>query len=165
MKTQWYLIRTKAGEERRAQEQLNRISKDVLRPLIKTRVRRSGRLVESVSPLFPCYLFALLDLAHEWGNVRYTRGVRELVCFGGEPAVVPEPIVHELKERCAIGPLELPTRQLSPGERVRVVDGPLRELEGVFERYLSGPERVAILLSVVGGARILLSARMVAAVA
>jgi len=53
------------------------------------------------------------------------------------------------------------TRQtFGKGERVMVVDGPFRGFEAIFQRYLSGPERVAILLNAVesGGLRVVLSA-------
>jgi hypothetical protein len=45
-----------------------------------------------------------------------------------------------------------------------VVDGPFRGFEAIFERYLSGTERVAILLSAVeaSGLRVVLSATAVA---
>jgi len=166
MKKEWYLLRTKAGEERRAQAQLSRLAADVLLPLMKVRVRRWGRMVESVGPLFPCYLFALFDLEREYRQVRYARGVRELPRFGAQPPVVAEWIVSELKQRCAGGPLELPKRMLVPYERVMVIDGPFREFEGIFERYLSGLERVAILFSMMGaGARAVLPASMVVPVA
>ena len=166
MEKQWYLLRTKAGEERRAQEQLSRLAADVLLPLMKVRVRRRGRIVESVGPLFPCYLFAMFDLEGEYRQVRYTRGVRELPRFGAQPEFVPEWIISELKQRCMGGPLELPKRILAPFERVMVIDGPFRNFEGIFERYLSGQERVAILFTMMGaGARALLPASMVLPVA
>jgi transcription elongation factor/antiterminator RfaH len=158
----WYLLRTKPGDEARARAQVGRLAADVMLPLAKVRVRRWGRLVESVTPLFPCYLFARLDLTREYGRIRYTRGVRELVHFGAQAAIVPEWTISELKRRCAAGPVELPARELAPGERVRVVAGPLRDFEGIFERPLSGGERIAILLSLIGGAvRTMLPASMV----
>ena len=166
MSKQWYLLRTKAGEERRAQAQLSRLVADVLSPLMKVRVRRWGRMVDSVGPLFPCYLFARFDLEREYGQVRYPRGIRDIPRFGAQPAVVPEWIVGELRQRCTGGPLELPKRMLVTHERVMVIDGPFREFEGIFERYLSGQERVAILFSMMGaGARAVLPARMVVPVA
>jgi transcriptional antiterminator RfaH len=159
---QWYLLRTKAGEESRAYAQVRRLAADVALPLAKVRVYRWGRLVESVAPLFPCYLFALFDLTREYGRIRYTRGLRDVVRFGGQPAIVPEWTISELKRRCAAGPVELPTRELLRGQRVRVAAGPFRDFEGIFERPLSGGERIAILLSVVGGGvRTLLPATMV----
>ena len=46
------------------------------------------------------------------------------------------------------------------GQAVRVVDGPFRGFEAIFERYLSGAERVAILLSTIEntGPRVVLPA-------
>lgn len=161
-KEEWYLLRTKAGEERLAQDQVSRLAAEVLLPLIKVHVRRWNQIVESIAPLFPGYLFARFDLDGEYSRLRYTRGMRGVVCFGEEPAVVPERIIGELKQRCAQGPVELPRRRFSAGERVMVVDGPFRQVEGLFERYLSGAERVAILLSVLGvGARAMVPASMV----
>ncbi len=162
MDERWYLMQTKAGQERRAQVQVALIAEDVLLPLIRTAVRRWGAVTESVAPLFPCYLFARFDFESEWRSVRYARGVRTVVCFGTEPAVVPDWIIVDFKERCAQGPLELLRRPLSEGERVRVIGGPFQEFEGIFERHLSGAERVAVLLSVMGvGARTVLPASAV----
>jgi transcriptional antiterminator RfaH len=160
--TEWYLLRTKAGKERIAHDQLSCLAVDTLLPLVKVPVRRWGRMVESVIPLFPCYMFGLFEMEREYNRLRYTRGLVGVVSFGGQPAVVPAPIISGLKQRCAGGPVQLPKRPLRSGERVTVVDGPLREFEGIFERYLSGPERIAILLSVMGaGARVVLNASMV----
>jgi len=141
--------------------QVSRLVADVLLPLVKVRVRRCNRMVASVAPLFPCYMFALLDFERESARLRYTRGLREIVRFGDVPAVVPDWIIGELKQRCAYGPLELPRRRLLPHESVRVAEGPLRDLEGIFEDYLSGSERVVLLLSLMGGARALLPGDMV----
>lgn len=165
MSSEWYLLRTKAGEERRAYDQVSQVAGKVLLPLMKVRVRRWNRMVESVVPLFPCYLFAMFDLTREYKLVRYAGGVRDLLRFGAEAPVVPQWIINEFQQRCAGGPLELPRRMLVPNEPVRVIDGPLREFEGIFERYLSGTERVAILFSMMGaGARAVMPASMVSPV-
>jgi transcriptional antiterminator RfaH len=165
-KLQWHLLRTKAGEERRARDQVSRVTTEVLLPLVRVRVRRWERMTDSVAALFPGYLFARFDLERDYSQLRYTRGVRQIVCFGAEFAIVPQWIVDELTVRCAKGPIELAPRRLVAGERVIVIDGPFRQFEGIFERHLSGPERVAILLSVMGaGARAVLPASMVAPLA
>jgi transcriptional antiterminator RfaH len=162
MAVEWYLVRTKAGEERRANEHLTRFAAETFFPLMKVRVRRWGKLVEVIVPLFACYLFAVFDLEREYNRVRHTSGVQYVVHYGVQPAVVPEWIVRELKARCAKGPIEIPKRELLAGEPVRVVGGPFREFEGIFERNLSGLERVAIFLSAMGvGARVVMPASMV----
>jgi transcriptional antiterminator RfaH len=160
--TRWFLFGTNTGKERIAVSQLERVAADVLLPLIQLRVRRRGKLVQSVGPLFPGYLFAMFDFERDYGQVRFARGVRELVRCGPRPAVVPEWIVTQLKRRCAEGPLELTKPTLIPSERVVVVDGPFRDFEGIFERYISGKERVAVLLSAMNArAHAVLPAHMV----
>ncbi|HJU10039.1 MAG TPA: transcription termination/antitermination NusG family protein [Candidatus Binataceae bacterium] len=164
-KPQWHLLRTKAGEERRARDQVSLVSAEVLLPLVRVNVRRWSRMTESVVALFPGYMFAQFDL-EQYGRLRYTRGVRQIVRFGEETPIVPQWIIDELKRRCANGPIELPSRRLVAGQRVIVIDGPFRQFEGIFERHLSGPERVAVLLSVMGaGRRAVLPASMVAPLA
>ena len=86
--TEWYLVRTKMGEERKAETLLGDIVDRTLLPLGKTKLRHTGRVAERVSPLFPCYLFALFSLAHKAREIRYTPGVREIVRFGEQAAVV-----------------------------------------------------------------------------
>jgi transcriptional antiterminator RfaH len=149
---QWHLVRTKAGEERRARDQAARLAAEVLLPMVRVRVHRWGRPTQSIAALFPGYMFARFH-PERFTLLRYTRGVRQIVCFGEEAAIVPQWIIDELKLRCADGPVELPARRLIPGERVIVTDGPLRQFEGIFERHLSSAERVAILLSVMGSCR------------
>jgi len=53
---------------------------------------------------------------------------------------------------------------MGSGDKVRVVEGPFRGFEAIFERYLSGAERVAILLSTIeaSGVRMVLPASAVA---
>ncbi len=148
--------------ERRLRDRLSCMVDNVLLPLMKKRVRRWSRMVESVAPLFPCYLFASFDFERDWKDIRTTSGLRDLVCSGGAPARVPERIIAGLKERCGSGPVELPPPQRSPGQLLRVASGPFEGFEAIFMQSLSGSERVVVLLSMMGvGARAVLSSSMV----
>src|SRR5208283_3134980 len=86
----WFLLKTNVGKERVAVGQVKRVAADVLLPLMQIRVRRWDKLVPTVRPLFPSYLFAMFHFEQHYGQVRYARGVRELVCFGSQPAIVQE---------------------------------------------------------------------------
>lgn len=145
----WYLVHTKAGKEGSVRDQLSGWLPEVLLPTLKVRVRRWTKLVTTVAPLFPCYLFAAVE--RDLGRVSYTSGVREVVRGGGEPLVVPFPIVEQLKERCARGPIELAVKPLQKGDSVIIAGGVLHDFEAVFDQYLSGPQKVAILLSSMTG--------------
>jgi transcription elongation factor/antiterminator RfaH len=162
MTSKWYLVRTKAGEEQRAIQGLKRCSEETFLPLVKTRIHRWGKIVESVAPLFTCYLFARIEIENNYNQVRHTSGVQYIVQYGGEFALVPPWMIDDLKTRCINGPLRLSVCKFQSGDMVRVVKGPFQQFDGIFERQLSSTERVAILLSVMGaGTRVVLSADMI----
>jgi transcriptional antiterminator RfaH len=149
----WYLLRTKTGAERIAQEQLRTVVERTLLPLAKTQIRQRERSFERVAPLFPCYLFAFFPLAETARRIRYTPGVRDVVRFGERAATVPRWVIEQLTLRCEQGPVDLTRPPLLHGAAVRVVDGPFRHLDAVFDEYLTGVERVAVLLSVMNAER------------
>lgn len=162
--TAWYLIRTKTGKERWVKDQLQTTVPEVFLPLLRGKVPRWGRMAMSVGPLFPCYVFARFDLQRSYFEVKYMPGVRGIVSAGSDPLAVPTTIVTEIRRRGVDDVVEIPEKPLGNGDRVLVVEGPFRGFEAIFERYLSGAERVAILLSAIeaGGLRVLLPASAVA---
>jgi transcription antitermination factor NusG len=54
--------------------------------------------------------------------------------------------------------VQVQEKRFGKGEQVRIVEGPFRGFEAIFERYLSSADRVAILLHSVDarGLRVLL---------
>ncbi len=155
----WYLVRTKPHKELWVRDQLAAFSTEIFLPLLRTHRRRKT----IVAPLFPCYLFARFDLRNNYFSVKYTPGVQGLVSAGREPLAVPAAIIEELARRGKDGAVELPPKAFGRGERVRVVEGPFRGFEAIFERYFSSSERVAILLDAVAsqGVRVVLPAEFV----
>ena len=149
----WYLLRTKTGAERIAERQLANLVESTLVPLGKMQIRQGTRMVECVAPIFPCYLFAFFSLATSAHRVRYTPGVRDIVWFGDQAAVVPDWVIDHLTFRYGDGPVALSKPRLSHGAAVKLVGGPFGELDAIFDRYLSGAERVAVLMSVMNAER------------
>jgi transcriptional antiterminator RfaH len=167
MVSDWYLIRTKTGAERTAHEQLKHVVERSLLPLTKTQIRQGDRTFQRVGPLFPCYLFAFFSLGRTARQIRYTPGVRNVVEFGGQAATVPVWVIEELISRCAEGPVELSKApSLSIGTPVKVLRGPFREFDAVFDGYCSRTERAAVLLSIMNEQRrVVMPATMVTAAA
>jgi len=158
----WYLVRTKTGAERTANEQLKQVVGRTLLPLATTQIRQGDRTFQRVSPVFPCYLFAYCDLGRAAKQIRYTPGVRDIVRFGEQAAVVPPWVIDELITKCAEGPVDLSNPRLSIGAPVQVVRGPFHKFDAVFDGYCSGTERVAVLLSVMNAERrVIMPATMV----
>lgn len=140
----WYLIQCKPKQDARAQEHLHRQAFTCFRPTHCVTRLRAGRKQQHDESLFPGYLFIHLDQVNDnWLPIRSTRGVSQLVCFGGQPAAIADELVEELKQRLT-SPL-LPEPDLSAGDRVRIKSGNLKELEAIFLAK-DGTERVLILL-------------------
>lgn len=126
-------------------------------PLLTTAAPFSN-LTQSAAPLFSQYVFVRCDLAIHYFQIRYTPGVVSFVAAGPDPLPVPDVIIESIRARCIDGVLHLNPKPFRPGEQVRIVAGPFRGLDAIFERYLSGPERVAILLSAIEGSNLRLIA-------
>jgi transcriptional antiterminator RfaH len=157
-RVEWYLVRTKSNKERWVGEQLSRKIPETYVPLLEARTSHWGRPAWSVLPLFPCYIFARFDLQAQYFDVRYQPGIQGIVSAGRDPLVVPIAVVDEIKQRSVNGLVRIQPKPFDRGERVRVTEGAFRGFEAVFERYLSGTERVAILLRTVedSGVRVVL---------
>lgn len=149
----WYLLRTESDGERLAEQQLAKLVESALLLLGRTRFRQRDRMIERTVPLFPSYLFAFFSLAALARRIRYASGVRQIVQFGGQAAMVPGWVINYLMARCGDRLIELSRGSKRPGALVRLIAGPFREFDAVFDGYLGGAERVAVLLSVMNRTR------------
>jgi len=150
----WYAVCCKPRQETVAEENLLRQGFHVYLPRIRIRHRRRGQWIEAVEALFPRYVFIRIDpRQRSTASVRSTRGVVGLVRFGGQPAVVPDLVMDALRERedAASGLHQDKRAQFSAGEPVKIVDGPLAGMEGVFTQQ-DGEKRVIVLLELLGKA-------------
>jgi transcriptional antiterminator RfaH len=163
-RVEWYLVRTKSGKERWVHEQLSERVTGAFLPLLEARTSQWGRPAWSVLPLFPCYVFANFDLEARYFDVKYLPGVQGIVSAGRDPLAVPIAVIDEIKRRGVDGVVRIEPKAFEPGERVHIVEGPFRGFETIFERYLSGAERVALLLTAIdaNGVRVVLPASSVA---
>lgn len=148
MSEQWYALNVKPHKERMVSEWLeNQEEMEIFFPAM--RVEPVNPRSSKIRPYFPGYLFVRLDLSEEGQNaLRWTPGTRGLVRFGDVPAVVPENLIHELRKRIIelnkVGGRNRP--QYSPGDRVRITEGPFSGYQAIFDEELQDDERVQVLL-------------------
>jgi len=143
-------IQTKAGDEGRAEINLSHQGIETFLPLYKVHQFNFGRVVEKKKPLFPNYLFARFDLSIHYYKVKWTRGVSRIVGFGDSPSPVPEEVIKAIKNRIGKDNLIELDDHWQEGDRVQVISGPLKGLQGLFQKRLSDRERVRILLDMLG---------------
>ncbi len=145
IESEWFVVRSKPRREEYAQRQLIRRGVETFLPRIAERGKaRRGEPV--VSPLFPGYLFARLDLETQYTSVIWTPGVHSMVSFGGTPVPLETEVLDFLRRRCGSHGLIVATPRFEPGQEVRVVDGPLAGLHGIVQERVSGRARVRVLM-------------------
>jgi len=143
----WCALYTKPHKERQVGGFLEGKGYEVYVPGI--RVRRRGR--ERFQQLFSCYLFARLNGADDFASVRFTPGLRRIVSFGGEPAIVPDETIALTRERVArMQESRYRTYPFKRGDRVAIRSGPFADFEAVFEHGLSSRDRARILVDCLG---------------
>ena len=141
----WYVLRTKLRQESRARDHLENQSIRCVLPLLRVEKirRRTRQWVDE--PLFARYIFIELGGADaKWNVLRSTRGVSQVVQFGGVPAKVPSRWMSAFLARD-----RAPVRLFEFGQRVVVTDGPFKGLEGIYQ-LRDGESRAIVLLELLG---------------
>jgi transcriptional antiterminator RfaH len=147
----WYVIHTKPKNEERAAINLATLELKTFSPRMKVRSydAYSGKSTYLSKPLFPQYIFARFEVESMLHKVRFTRGVHNVLSMDGAPTPVSEEIIEHIKaQREPDGFIRIGER-LRPGDRVTIMDGPMKNLCGIFEKEMKDSERVSILLTAI----------------
>ena len=148
----WYLVHTLPHCERRAQLHLGAQGFRTHFPTIERTIRHARQLRTVRAPLFPRYIFLILDLGRDrWLSVWGTVGVSSLYTCDNRPFPVPKGIVETLIANSDEANLALFASGLKTGQSVRVLSGPFANFVGKLER-LDGAGRVRVLLEMMGTA-------------
>lgn len=147
----WHVIQSKPHQEERVAVQLRELlDLEVYSPRIEIRAVRRGEKTKVVKPLFPNYIFARLDLPEEWKLITFTRGVARILGGWQEPRPVDDAVIAAIRAQENRKDKLIHYYRFRPQEAVIVRAGPLKDLYGIFERYVDDGGRVRILLSLVG---------------
>ena len=150
----WFAVHSLPHREAGAQRQLENQGFHTFLPRC-LKARRHARKLENVlAPIFPRYLFVVLDLDRDrWRSVNGTFGVARLVMMAGNrPQPVPRGVVEGLIAWVdGRGVLRFDRAgRLTVGQKVRILAGPFAERIGLLQR-LDGNGRVRLLLDIMGG--------------
>ncbi len=154
MVKKWYALRSKSRKEEIVWRQLQAKGFETFFP--RLRINPVNPRSKRYKPYFPGYLFVHVDLddagisAFQW--IPHTLG---LVTFGGEPADVPEHLIHaisrKLHEIAEAGGEKL--NGLRKGDEIRIQEGPFSGYEAIFDERIAGSERVKVLLKLLDNQR------------
>jgi len=146
----WFVAQTLSHREQLARFHLGAQGFRTFLPRFNKTVRHARRLREVIAPVFPGYIFVVLDPERDrWRSINGTFGVARLVSAHQRPVPVPVGVVEALLATVDELGLVRFDRDLKPGQPVRVLTGPLSQHLGVLER-LDAKGRVQVLMNVMG---------------
>lgn len=132
----WLVFYTKSRWEKKVEKYLRQFGFEPYLPLHKVVRQWSDRKKKVETPLFNSYIF-VYDYEHRIPDMLKVPGISWIIRHNGKPAVLRGSELEMIKRFISSG-LFLETTSvadLEPGDRVKVIDGPLRGAIGHF----SGP--------------------------
>lgn len=147
----WYVVHTHPKQEDRTHTNLMTWGIETITP--KLRVNKynefTGKVTHLQKPLFPGYIFSRFKYNDVFHRVRFTRGVRNLVSFNNQPALLDDEIIALVRAQIGDDGFVKTLDELKAGDEVVIKDGRFKNFYGVFEREMPDADRVRILLNAV----------------
>jgi transcriptional antiterminator RfaH len=148
---EWYVIQTKPKKEEEAKSYLSMKGLEIFSPLMENFLIRNKNLSRELRPLFPGYIFGKFALDSDYSLVRWGRGVRKVLGLGeGYPTPLSEEVIEVIRRRTDSDGIVRKSYRFEANDRIRIKSGPLKDLLGIFERWVSDNDRVRILLNLIG---------------
>jgi transcription antitermination factor NusG len=129
----WYALTVRHQHERQTERVLRSQGWETLVPMYRSERQWSDRVKEIELPLFSGYVFCRFGL-RDRVRVEDTPGVAQIVKFNGLAAALEDREIAEIQAMVGSGAKLSPWPYLRVGDRVEVVRGPLRGLEGTLLR-------------------------------
>jgi transcription antitermination factor NusG len=133
---QWFAMRVRTNYEKTFSRAIESRGFDFFLPTYQKTRAWSDRIKQIHQPLFPGYVFCLLNL-QERAPALLAPGAMRFVGIGRNPIAIPEAEIESL--RTLINSFQVkPWPFLRLGQKVRIEKGPLAGVEGVIESFRSG---------------------------
>lgn len=147
----WFLVQLKPNAHNVAMANLKRQGVTVFLPRIEAHMKRGKSASTVLTPLFPGYAFAKIDIfSIMLRAVNNTLGVSRVVRFGGAfPTPIPEELIQGIEQRCDADGILRRGDRLQPNDKVSVLSGPFAEFVGTVES-IRPDDRITVLFSMMG---------------
>jgi transcriptional antiterminator NusG len=141
----WYAIHTRSHFEQKVFNGLRGKSIETFLPKIQVMSRRKDRRQKILVPLIPCYVFVQYDLDPEiyWDIIK-TVGVVRMVGFEGKPTPAREEEIQSLMIMDGTDRTVHNRTIMERGDRVMIMEGPLKGLVGFYVRHKGQTEKVVV---------------------
>ena len=136
----WYAVWTRSQCEPKVEDGLRLRGFEVFLPRVTVSSRRRDRRLVLARPLFPGYVFLRFASSREgYIRVASTDGVVRIIGERWDAlAPIPDEQVEAVRRLVTSGDWARAVPWIRAGDRVRIVAGPLRDLEGRVQRWHRG---------------------------
>jgi transcriptional antiterminator NusG len=126
----WYVVYVRSRTEKKVASRMERAGLTHYLPLMKVMKQWSDRKKLVEVPMFNGYMF-VQTTPSGFNDVRMVEGVVNFVRMEGKNAIIPDRQLEAVRIFAETGlPVEAGPDDLSPGEKVKVTFGPLKDFEG-----------------------------------
>ena len=160
---EWYVVNTVSGYEYKVKEKLDMMIKnsaDIQQSIFRVVVPeqtvveyKDGVKKEKIKKMFPGYVLVEMIMSDEvWFIVRNTQGVTGFIGSSGKGAK-PIPLLPEEVDRIlnSMGMSRMNVKtDLSAGNKVKITDGPFKDMVGKIDSYDAENKIVNVLLDLFG---------------
>ncbi len=162
MEKQWYVVNTYSGHESKVKQNLEMRTESmgfqdnifrIIIPETKEVDYKDGVKKEKTKKMFPGYILVEMIMSDEaWYIVRNTPGVTGFIGSSGKGAK-PTPLLPQEIDRILanMGMSRLDTDvELNKGDKVSVIDGPFKGMEGTIDNVDKENNRLNVLIDLFG---------------
>lgn len=143
--TKWYALHTRSRFEQKVYEGLSGKSLEAFLPRIQVMSRRKDRRKKILVPLIPGYVFVRsLLVPEEYYQIIQTVGVVRMVSFKGRPVPANDQEISSLMILDGTDRTVQNRDYMRKGERVMIMEGPLKGLTGFYLRHRGKTDRVVV---------------------
>lgn len=171
MSKKWYVVHTYSGYENKVKTNIEHLIEtqgledsiyEVLIPMEEvTELKEGGRRVTSEKKVFPGYVLVRVKAnrvsagkyqmdANTQVAIRNTPGVTGWVGNDGEPEPLTRDEFNKITKRVAPEAPKKTTTDLSEGQSIRVVSGPLADFDGTVAEVNAEAGKVKVMVSIFG---------------
>lgn len=145
--TRWYAVHTRSHFEQKVSEWLQGKAVEAFFPSMEVMSRRKDRRKKIMVPMLPGYIFVHTSLDAEiyWQIIR-TVGVVRIIGVKGQPVAASEEEIASLMVLDGTDRTVENRAYMRTGDKVMVMEGPLRGLVGFYLRHKGRSDKVVVSL-------------------
>ena len=130
----WYAVYVRSRHEKKVCQLFEEMGIESSLPLIKTARKWSDRKKKVEIPLFRGYVFVKIDVGRDKLNILQTDGVVKFIGIGKNPSRIPDEEIHWMHMIVEKSDTVKNEKEIPIGQKVSVIAGPFKGLEGIVTR-------------------------------